>query len=127
MEKLCPICKKKVKDSQQKYCNIICYNMSHAVKRSIKLKEGKLIRTCTIRQALIEKYGNKCSECGQLPLWNNKPLLLHVDHIDGNSDNNKEINVRLLCPNCHSQTITFSNKEKIKKFNKRNIYRHKNK
>ena len=28
-------------------------------------------------------------------------------HIDGNSKNNKEENLTLLCPNCHSLTKTY--------------------
>jgi predicted HNH restriction endonuclease len=27
-----------------------------------------------------------------------------MDHIDGNSDNNTEENLRLICPNCHALT-----------------------
>jgi hypothetical protein len=47
--------------------------------------------------------------------WNDKPLRLHLDHKNGdNSDNCKE-NLRLLCPNCHSQTPTFSRGKNIKK------------
>lgn len=51
----------------------------------------------------------ECSEC-KLDSWNNKPLSLQLDHIDGNRFNNNLTNLRLLCPNCHSQTETFSNK-----------------
>ncbi len=39
-----------------------------------------------------------------------KPIPLQIDHIDGNSDNNTEDNFRLLCPNCHAQTPTYSGK-----------------
>lgn len=42
--------------------------------------------------------------------WENKPLNLHLDHINGiNSDNRLE-NLRFLCPNCHSQTDTYCGK-----------------
>lgn len=50
---------------------------------------------------------NACSECDMEPLWNNKQLTLQLDHIDGNKNNNRIENLRLLCPNCHSQTETF--------------------
>ncbi len=38
--------------------------------------------------------------------------MLEVDHVDGNPDNHLPTNLRLLCPNCHSQTPTFRKKNK---------------
>ena len=49
----------------------------------------------------------KCLECG-IANWRNKPISLHLDHIDGNRENNSLSNLRILCPNCHSQTSTYS-------------------
>lgn len=49
-----------------------------------------------------------CTECGQLPWWNGKELTLQMDHIDGNSRNDCRDNLRWLCPNCHTQTETFT-------------------
>ena len=49
----------------------------------------------------------KCESCGIEEQWNGKPLVLELDHIDGNNKNNSLINLRILCPNCHSQTPTF--------------------
>lgn len=51
----------------------------------------------------------KCS-CGQGEEWNGKKLVLQLDHINGRSSDNRLQNLRLLCPNCHSQTSTFSGK-----------------
>lgn len=48
----------------------------------------------------------KCYIC-KLYEWNNQSIILQLDHIDGNKKNNTLINLRLLCPNCHSQTNTF--------------------
>lgn len=52
----------------------------------------------------------KCEECGLEGIWNNKPLTMHLDHRDGISSNHKLENLRILCPNCHSQTNTYCGK-----------------
>lgn len=49
---------------------------------------------------------NECEECG-ISEWNSKPIECELDHIDGNSKNHLYSNLRILCPNCHSQTSTF--------------------
>lgn len=61
-----------------------------------------------LRRYIFEKFENKCSICG----WSEinpftKTLPLEIDHIDGNSDNNSEENLTLLCPNHHSLTKTY--------------------
>lgn len=57
-----------------------------------------------IREGILD---NKCDDCGQLPEWNGKVLKLHLDHKNGVGNDNRLINLRLLCPNCHSQTPTY--------------------
>lgn len=71
--------------------------------QSFKLKKRLL------EDGLIEK---KCKMCDVTDTWNNKPIELELDHIDGNSKNHHYKNLRLLCPNCHSQTDTFRAKNR---------------
>lgn len=56
----------------------------------------------------------KCIECNLSTIWNNKPITLEIDHIDGDSQNNLLSNLRWLCPNCHSQTNTFRGRNQRK-------------
>lgn len=70
------------------------------------------VKTSIIKKRLIEEniliYA--CSECG-ISNWNNKELSLHLDHINGDSFDNRKENLRFLCPNCHSQTDTYCGKK----------------
>jgi 5-methylcytosine-specific restriction endonuclease McrA len=57
---------------------------------------------------------NECISCKNTGEWNNKNLVLQIDHIDGNRKNCLIGNLRILCPNCHSQTETFGNKNSVR-------------
>ena len=69
------------------------------------------------RQTLLNAINNegsleyKCFYCNITDIYNNKPLKLQIDHIDGNWKNNLITNLRFLCPNCHSQTETYGFKK----------------
>lgn len=51
-------------------------------------------------------FRRKCAWCGR-KTWRGLPILLELDHIDGDHLNNEIENLRLLCPNCHAQTPTY--------------------
>ena len=40
----------------------------------------------------------------------NKPISLQLHHNDGNRNNNSLDNLKVLCPNCHSQTDSYAGK-----------------
>jgi len=66
-----------------------------------------------IRRYMINKYNNSCSLCGWKEInITTGQVPLEIDHIDGNSDNNDEGNMRLICPNCHSLTASYRNLNK---------------
>ena len=52
---------------------------------------------------------DKCECCG-ITEWNGKPISLQLHHKDGNSNNNSLENLKILCPNCHSQTDNYGSK-----------------
>ena len=77
-----------------------------------------------IRRYLFEKYDNKCQICG----WGEvnsftQTVPLEIHHIDGDYTNNKEENLQLLCPNCHSLTETHKSHNKNGRKGRRKYYK----
>ena len=63
------------------------------------------------------KFGlkeRKCEKCGQDEIWFGEKLSLQLDHKNGNHKDNRFENLEILCPNCHSQTPTYSGKRNNK-------------
>jgi Zn finger protein HypA/HybF involved in hydrogenase expression len=69
------------------------------------------LRLRLIKEGIME---NKCSKCG-ISEWLGQPITCHLDHIDGDNTNNELENLRILCPNCHSQTDTYGSKNLLNK------------
>lgn len=74
------------------------------------LVEKSKVTRYHIKSRLISEgiLNNKCYNCGMDPFWDNKPLVLVLDHINGINDDYRKENLRLLCPNCNNQTDTFA-------------------
>ena len=66
-------------------------------------------------RSLIKKkeiFPYVCKVCNMLPFWQNKPITLQLDHVNGNRTDQRLENLRWLCPNCHSQTATYGGQNK---------------
>ena len=100
------------KQAIRKFCSNKC-QMDYQYSQSVNdwLNSDKRVGVRVIKKYLQETFGNRCSCCG-LDKWQDKNIILEVDHIDGESLNNNPTNLRLLCPNCHSQTETFKGKNR---------------
>lgn len=80
------------------------------------LKESLLCENSEHTRAVVRKYilknkllDYKCSCCG-ISEWQGKELSLELDHINGINNDHRLENLRFLCPNCHSQTVTYGSK-----------------
>jgi 5-methylcytosine-specific restriction endonuclease McrA len=115
--KKCRHCKKSFRyhhSSKGIYCTNKCQQEYQKEQRRQRVKEtGDLASGWVFPQKgkyyIIEEQGHKCSICGITEWMENKvPLIL--DHIDGNSDNWKLDNLRLVCGNCDMQLPTYKSR-----------------
>lgn len=86
------------------------YNMKYSDDQIFKENsdcDDKTVKSRYLNKIGIENY--KCTCCG-ISNWQDEELVLQLDHINGVHTDNRWPNLRLLCPNCHSQTSTFSGK-----------------
>lgn len=79
------------------------FGMSIAELLSSPKRSRKHLKARLVRAGLLQ---NSCSLCG-LHDWKGRPLSLHLDHVNGVPNDNRLENLRMLCPNCHSQTPTY--------------------
>lgn len=103
-----------------KYCDKKCqdqYEFNQYIQQWQEGKESGITGnqgiSHRIRKYLFNKYNNSCQICGWDQVNPNTGLVpLHIHHIDGDCHNNKEENLQLLCPNCHSLTDNYGAKNK---------------
>jgi len=76
----------------------------------ILIEKSPYKNICSLKKRLVreDKLEYKCEECDNTGIHNDKKLVLQLDHINGICSDHRLHNLRFLCPNCHSQTPTFS-------------------
>ena len=112
----CKNCDKVLKKNSATYCSFECQkNFQYTEKiNAWKSGDGTSLNkvhgnvSSTIRKYLFVKFEHKCCKCGWSEI-NPKSgkIPLEVEHINGDSSDNREENLELLCPNCHSLTPTY--------------------
>ena len=95
----------------QKHCCFECFINYNAKERKRKIKENGAIFSNRDKKYLIEDRGNVCEIC-RIEEWLNNPVLLILDHKDGDSDNNSLDNIQLVCSNCDATLDTYKSKNK---------------
>lgn len=113
----CRNCNKPLTISGKTYCNNNCQKEYEYKEYIRKWKLGEVDGTTGgtwidisgyIRRYIFEKYNFQCTQCGWSKINQYTGTIpLEIEHIDGDAKNNKEENLALLCPNCHSLTKTY--------------------
>ena len=79
---------------------VFCENSTYA-RHSIKAR---------IKSKNLIEY--KCACCNIGPEWQDKPMPLILDHINGINNDNRLENLRFVCSNCDSQLPTYKSKNR---------------
>ena len=102
------------------------YRLANTSHFDIRLKKDVVARTKSLEDILVLKPAGskrtksnllframvqsgmkyKCEVCGNQGFWQGKPLNLGIDHENGDSLDNRIVNLRFLCSNCHTQQAT---------------------
>lgn len=70
---------------------------------------GQAVKSYILKHKII-KY--ECKKCNNKGFWNNEPITLQLEHVNGNNRDHRLENLMFLCPNCHSQTKTYGSKNR---------------
>ena len=102
-----------------KFCSQTCAFQNRKTETIQSWLNGRQVTDAALRSSsgaykdfVLEEQSHKCAVCGMKDEWVGKPLIFIFDHIDGNSENNIRENVRLVCPNCDTQSSTYGNRNK---------------
>lgn len=110
----CQHCGGQVGGTKSRFCDNRCQNEHQQqvyVERWKRGEEtglrGRFSLSSHIRRYLLENC-NACPRCGwaeKHPISGKVPLT--IDHVDGDWQNCREENLRVLCPNCHALTPNY--------------------
>ena len=115
LPKHCENCGNELSGNQERFCSHKChleFDHKKYIERWLNGEEngmkGEYGLSSHIKRYLLEKHNYCCEKCN----WgevneHTHTIPLEIHHIDGDYTNNKEENLQVLCPNCHSLTETY--------------------
>ncbi|GAB11647.1 hypothetical protein GOARA_082_00340 [Gordonia araii NBRC 100433] len=107
-----------VRRHQTKFCSNACQRELDRRRKTELWLAGDLTtqpdsrRRHFIRLHLLDAQSGRCAQCGITNHWNGSELIFVLDHVDGDSTNNRRENLRLVCPNCDSQLPTYKSRNR---------------
>lgn len=107
--------KRSILKSKERIAVLNSYNTKE-ISDALMFCENSKVPRKDVKKRLLNKQllEYKCAICGNNGEYNGLPLILQLDHINGVNNDNRLENLRFLCPNCHSQTETFSGRKNKK-------------
>lgn len=107
------------KRSQKVYCGNSCQALVRRAASTQQWLESGTARIDGhqghyIREYLADAQAGCCAICAGATTWQGLPLVLVLDHMDGDATNNRRDNLRLICPNCDSQLPTYKSRNRGK-------------
>ena len=69
-----------------------------------QLKSPSYLKRRALQDGLVQEV---CYSCGLGTTWNGKPIVLWLDHENGDGNDWRRENLRMVCPNCDSQSDTY--------------------
>lgn len=105
--------------SWRSYCSNACQFLARqAVLVEAWLSTGQANiagnRTHYVRRYLLAQQEHRCALCASQQYWQGEPLVFVLDHIDGDAENNRRENLRMVCPHCDSQLPTYKSRNRGK-------------
>jgi Zn finger protein HypA/HybF involved in hydrogenase expression len=104
---ICQHCKYEFSYNDKRSKGMFCSNKCHGDYFTMKRLKKNTILNRTLRKWIYGNLEQKCKICNLRNKWNDIFLRLQIDHINGDVKDNRIENLRMICPNCHTQTSTW--------------------